>query len=59
MHPPPFAWSPDLIAFVVLAFIFVAGSVVAHYIFTQQHQPGIGPRPHNAKQFYAYAYKRL
>ncbi|KAI6210039.1 Mediator complex subunit rgr-1 [Aphelenchoides besseyi] len=54
LRPPPHAWSPDLIAFVILAFIFVAGSVVAHYVFTQQQRPGIGPRPHNAKQFYMY-----
>ncbi|KAI6234814.1 UPF0764 protein C16orf89-like protein [Aphelenchoides fujianensis] len=59
MRPPPHAWSPDLIAFVCLAFIFVAGSVVAHMIFSKQYRPGVGPRPHNAKQFYMYAYKKL
>lgn len=59
LRPPPFAWSPDLIAFVILAFVFVAGSVIAHYIFTQQYGHGVGPRPHDIKQFYKFAYKRL
>ncbi|KAH7714867.1 hypothetical protein AAVH_17759 [Aphelenchoides avenae] len=53
-RPPPVAWSPDLIAFVVLLFIFVAGVVVAHHLFSSSATNTIG-----RKRVYHYAYKKL
>jgi hypothetical protein len=60
LRPPPFAWSPDLIALVILFFIFVLGTVIFLYLFPDDsYESRIGPRHHNVKQFYKYAYKRL
>lgn len=54
--PPPMTWSPDLIAFVILLLVFVAGSIVAHYIWgnTVGDNFKIG-----GKRMYPYAFKKL
>lgn len=50
--PPPMAWSPDLIAFMALLFIVVAGSVLAHHLFSSN-------RYCRTKRMYHFAYKKL
>lgn len=54
--PPPIAWSPDLIAFVILLLIFSVGSIVAHYIWGNN----VGDNfKIGGKRVYPYAFKKL
>uniref|UniRef100_A0A915EL16 Uncharacterized protein n=1 Tax=Ditylenchus dipsaci TaxID=166011 RepID=A0A915EL16_9BILA len=56
-RPPPMAWSPDLVAFMVLLFFCIIGSVIGHHLFT--NNKNYGRMGGKVKQMYPYAFKKL